>query len=256
MKYLDQNGLLYLWGKIKALIPTKTSQLTNDSGFLTSHQDITGKLDKTGDGKDVTSTFTQASTRTNIATGEKLSTMFGKIAKFFADMKTVAFTGAYSDLSGKPTKVSDFRNDSGFQTSAQVETAITGKGYQTESQVNTIVTGKGYQTANQVSSAINNAISGLPSAYTPKGSVAFASLPKLASASVGWTYNVTDTFTTTADFVEGAGKKYSGGTNVACVDVDGSKKWDVFSGLQDLSDYAKTSDLVAITNTEIDTITA
>lgn len=27
-------------------VPTKTSQLTNDSGFLTSHQDISGKLDK------------------------------------------------------------------------------------------------------------------------------------------------------------------------------------------------------------------
>ena len=27
-------------------IPTKTSQLTNDSGFLTSHQDISGKADK------------------------------------------------------------------------------------------------------------------------------------------------------------------------------------------------------------------
>lgn len=241
MKYLDQNGLLYLWGKIKTLIPTKTSQLTNDSGFLTSHQNISGKLDKTGDGKDVTTSFTQASTRANIATGEKLSTMFGKIAKFFADMKTVAFTGAYSDLSGKPTKVSDFTNDSGFQTSAQVESAITGKGYQTESQV---------------SSAINTAMSGLASAYTPKGSVAFASLPALTSASVGWVYNVTDTFTTTADFVEGAGNKYPGGTNVVCVDVSGSKKWDALGGLQDLSDYAKTSDLVAITNTEIDTITS
>lgn len=28
------------------IIPTKTSQLTNDSGFLTSHQDISGKADK------------------------------------------------------------------------------------------------------------------------------------------------------------------------------------------------------------------
>ena len=27
-------------------VPTKTSQLTNDSGFLTSHQDISGKQDK------------------------------------------------------------------------------------------------------------------------------------------------------------------------------------------------------------------
>ena len=31
----------------KTAIPTKTSQLTNDSGFLTSHQDISGKADKT-----------------------------------------------------------------------------------------------------------------------------------------------------------------------------------------------------------------
>lgn len=32
----------------KPTIPTKTSELTNDSGFLTSHQDISGKYDKTG----------------------------------------------------------------------------------------------------------------------------------------------------------------------------------------------------------------
>ncbi len=34
-KWLDSNGLLYLWSKIKALIPTKTSNLTNDSGYIT-----------------------------------------------------------------------------------------------------------------------------------------------------------------------------------------------------------------------------
>lgn len=35
-KFLDQTGLAYFWGKLKALIPTKTSELTNDSGYLTS----------------------------------------------------------------------------------------------------------------------------------------------------------------------------------------------------------------------------
>lgn len=60
------------------------------------------KLDKTGDGSDVTAAFTQASSRANIATGEKLSVIFGKLAKWFADLKTVAFTGSYSDLSNKP----------------------------------------------------------------------------------------------------------------------------------------------------------
>lgn len=40
----DSNG--YITTEAKPTIPTKTSQLTNDSGYLTSHQDITGKLDK------------------------------------------------------------------------------------------------------------------------------------------------------------------------------------------------------------------
>ena len=39
-KYLDNDGVLYLWNKVKALVtgavPTKTSDLTNDSGFITS----------------------------------------------------------------------------------------------------------------------------------------------------------------------------------------------------------------------------
>lgn len=48
-------------------------------------------------------TFTEASTRNNIASGEKLSVILGKIAKFFNDLKTVAFSGSYADLSNKPT---------------------------------------------------------------------------------------------------------------------------------------------------------
>lgn len=63
---------------------------------------------------DQTPTFTQASSRANIASGEKLSTIFGKIMKVIADLKAVAFTGAYSDLSGKPTKLSQFDNDSQY----------------------------------------------------------------------------------------------------------------------------------------------
>ena len=52
---------------------------------------------------DQTPTFTEASTRNNIASGEKLSVILGKIQKFFNDLKTVAFSGSYTDLSDKPT---------------------------------------------------------------------------------------------------------------------------------------------------------
>lgn len=35
--FLDKTGLGQVWAKIKALIPTKTSDLTNDSGFITGY---------------------------------------------------------------------------------------------------------------------------------------------------------------------------------------------------------------------------
>lgn len=70
---------------------------------LQKHQDISGKLDKTGDASNTTVAFSAASARENVKTGEKLSVILGKIAKWFADLKTVAFTGSYNDLANKPT---------------------------------------------------------------------------------------------------------------------------------------------------------
>lgn len=92
----------------------------------------------------------------------------------------------------------------------------------------------GLQTADQVRAAISSAITGV---YTPKGSIAFKSLPTAASGNKGWVYNVTDAFTTTAAFVEGAGHSYGAGTNVVCVDAgSGSYKWDVLAGTIDLTE--------------------
>lgn len=47
--------------------------------------------------------FSQAASRENIASGEKMSTILGKIRKWFSDLKTVAFTGSYNDLANKPS---------------------------------------------------------------------------------------------------------------------------------------------------------
>lgn len=92
----------------------------------------------------------------------------------------------------------------------------------------------GLQTADQVQAAISSAITGV---YTPKGSIAFASLPTAATGNKGWVYNVTGAFTTTAAFVEGAGHSYGAGTNVVCVDAgSGSYKWDVLAGTIDLTE--------------------
>lgn len=92
------------------------------------------------------------------------------------------------------------------------------------------------QTASQVQDAIKSAIAGV---YTPKGSIAFSSLPTAAAGNKGWVYNVTDAFTTTAAFVEGAGHSYGAGTNVVCVDAgSGSYKWDVLAGIIDLTELS------------------
>lgn len=96
----------------------------------------------------------------------------------------------------------------------------------------------GFVTGDAVNTAISSAIA---STYVAKGSVTFNNLPSLASASVGWVYDVSDSFTTTSDFVEGAGHTYPAGTNVVCISVSSSKKWDVLTGMVDLSGYVQTS---------------
>lgn len=63
----------------------------------------TDKLDATGDGSDLTAAFTPAESREAIATGETAATLWGKVAKWLADLKAVAFSGQYADLTGTPT---------------------------------------------------------------------------------------------------------------------------------------------------------
>lgn len=87
---VESNGMNYAW---------------TGTGWdaLGGAADLSDYLQKTGDGSNVTATFTEATARENIATGEKLSTLFSKIKKFFTDLKTVAFSGSFTDLSNKPT---------------------------------------------------------------------------------------------------------------------------------------------------------
>ena len=133
-KYLDETGLAYFWAKVKeklalkadsSALPTKTSQLTNDSGFITAedvpegatasattpqmdgtaaagtetafargdhiHPTDTSRLATSGDASNTTVAFTEAAQKNAVATGEKLSVLMGKIAKYLADLGTLAY---------------------------------------------------------------------------------------------------------------------------------------------------------------------
>jgi len=94
-------------------------------------------------------------------------------------------------------------------------------------------------TKTETDNAISAAIS---STYKAAGSAAnVAGLGTLDAAHEGFVYNVTSAFTTTADFVEGAGKKHPAGTNVVIINTVASGtavyKYDVLAGFVDTSDY-------------------
>lgn len=78
--------------------PTANSTNPVTSGGV--YTALANNLNKAGDGSSVTAAFTAASSRTNIATGEKLSVLFGKIAKWLSDLGSLAFksTVAKTDL--------------------------------------------------------------------------------------------------------------------------------------------------------------
>ena len=77
-----------------------------------------------------------------------------------------------------------------------------------------------YEQARRISESFSGAL-------RPMGTVTFANLPALSEADGGSMYNISDQFTTTAEFKEGAGNTIPAGANVYKTE-DG--KWDILAG--------------------------
>lgn len=97
-----------------------------------------------------------------------------------------------------------------------------------------------YNNAEALTTKIGNKLRSMGSAYAYKGTVTFANLPASLTASMdGNVYNVSNDFTTDNRFIEGAGKKYSAGTNVAVANVGTAQSptmmFDVIGNFIDLS---------------------
>lgn len=97
-------------------------------------------------------------------------------------------------------------------------------------------------------------VSALGSVYTTKGSCTAAQLKALTSAKAGDVWNITDAITID-------GKAYPAGVNVVCVtafagtiDPATTRNWDALQGLQDLTSYAKWSQVeeAAISDVEFE----
>lgn len=230
--------------------PTKLSEFENDSNFQTDTQVSTAvapKADKTYVDEKLATKADEEHTHTKA----DITDFPTNVSEFTNDSGYQTAANVESTLSTKGylTSVPDeYVTDSelskkGYQTSEQVETAITSKGYQTSSQVETAISTKGYVTDAQVTTKLNDYAkkSDIASVYKYKGTVStYAELPS-SDQQVGDTYNVE-----TAD----ASHNVKAGDNVSW----NGTAWDVLAGTVDLSGYVEESNLVEITTGEIDEI--
>lgn len=129
--------------------------------------------------------------------------------------------------------------------------------YQT--QAIAAITGLSAETVEAALAELLGKINALPSAIVPKGSKAFAGLTPatdLAAANLGFMWNISDAFTTTADFAEGAGHSIPAGANVYVANVGTAEtpsyKYDIFQGMYDLSGYALKSEMSVTPGTGAD----
>lgn len=166
--FIDGVGLGYYDGKIhaeiekkadKTAVPTKTSQLTNDAGFITQeqvpegavassttpkmdgtaavgtetafargdhvHPTDTSRLATTGDASQTTVSFNPAATREAPASGETEAVIVGKVVKYLADLGLLAFKDGvtYDDLDAT-IKASLAKADSALQSYTETDPTV------------------------------------------------------------------------------------------------------------------------------------
>ena len=185
----------------KPTIPTSASQLTNDSGYITS-----SALD------DYTTTAT-TSALNNVVTAHTANTVIHVSAEQIAAWNAKSdFSGNYNDLSNKPTipsKTSDLTNDSNFATTGDVQTATN------DMATKTWVGQQGYLTQHQDISGKQD-VSGM-TAYTETS----AFTAHTADTTIHVTSTEKATWNAKSDFsgdYNDLTNKLSAGTNITIVD--------------------------------------
>lgn len=269
--YLDKNGLLYLWQKIKEKFVQKEA-----GKGLSTNDYTTEEKQKLQGVENNANNYTLPTASSETLGGVKVG------AGLRIDAGVLSATGGgtadavdWSNVQNKPNTVAGY----GI-TDVYTKTEIDGKGFLTASDIAnkadkaTTLSGYGITDAytkvetdgklNQKANAADvykktetyskEELDGkLSSVYKPAGSYAFESLPEPSQATVGSVYNVTNEFTSDERFLIPS-KTYPIGTNVVVVFSESEYKFDVLSGFIDLSPFYKKTDLVPIENDEIDTI--
>lgn len=139
--------------------------------------------------------FTVAEKRENIASKEKMPKILGKIAKFFTDLKTVAFSGKYSDLDGKPAIVNN-------NTATEAGSALDAR------QANPTIEGTMANQISQLNSDLNNvATKNDISALNPTSEIKLYTKLHIGSLGAGW-YRIAEAVFMTDTVSKGAASTF------------------------------------------------
>lgn len=282
--YLDENGLLYFWQKIKAIF-AKQTDLTNTNGRVTDLENTVSGLVAKGGEPNVIETVKVNGTALGV-------------------------TDKAVDIS-VPTNNNQLTNGAGYQTSSQVSTAITNAIKNKQDTLTFDTT----PTANSENPVTSGGVKSALDLKAPLASPTFTGTPKAPTAAAGTNttqlattafvgtavtngvknkadkattlsgYGITDAYTKTqtdsaiATAVAGiTGISFEVVTSLPSTGVNGTiylvsnsgsgqnsydeyiyvnNAWEKLGTTDvDLSGYVQTSDLVAVTNAEIDTIVA
>ncbi len=119
MKYLDENGLLYLVQKIKTWLNGKVDKV-NGKGLSTNDY-TTAEKNKLAGLSNYSLPTASSSTLGGVKVGSGLAINNGVLS---ATGGGTADSVDWSNVQNKPTKVSEFTNDSNFQTATQVNATV------------------------------------------------------------------------------------------------------------------------------------
>ncbi|RGR75528.1 hypothetical protein DWY25_04640 [Holdemania filiformis] len=189
IKYLDNDGLLYLWGLIKAQVSNAAAtKVDKESGKVLSSNDYTDD---------------EKSKLGNVAAGAQVN-----------KIETIKVNGVVQDIKTKEVDITVPTDNA------------------------SLANGAGYQKAAEVQAAINEALSGITG-------IDFQIVSALPATGVkGTIYLMAHS--------HGTGDSYD-----EYIWLPTSSKFEKIGNTDiDLSGYLKKTDMVAITNAEIDTITA
>lgn len=123
MDYLDKNGLLYVWQKIKTyianLLKSKVDKV--DGKGLSTNDYTTAEREKLAGLNNYTLPTASTNTLGGVKVGSGLAINNGVLS---ATGGGTADSVDWSNVQNRPTKLSEFTNDSGYQTESQVNSIV------------------------------------------------------------------------------------------------------------------------------------